>query len=206
MSFVLPDFKDHKCLEVTCCGFISADGFAKNQHAMTPVERNMIARFVTHTGQECFVRLVTPFPWELEDDGGRIHIHLVVSRPEALKKPPKTNCEIGDILSRLSPFLGKEANVHLSGRFELPGFGLPPVIRLLSIETMVKGLRVRFTGGRLSVEGAPIDTISWKLPEKGGKGTVTLEAKKRLPLDEGYLVKALGVLEETFAAFVDGEN
>lgn len=206
MSFVLPDFTDHKCLEVSCCGFIAREEFPEGLSEVVPAERNMIARYASLSGQNAYVRLICPFPWELEEDGGRVHIHLVVARPEATKKHPKTNCEAPEIVAKLSRFLGMEANVYLKGKFELPGTDLPSVIRLLSVETTVKGLRVRFTGGSLSVQGAPIDTISWKLPEKGGTGTVTLEAKKRLTLEEGYLVKALGILEDTFKAFVDGDD
>jgi hypothetical protein len=205
MTLILPDFSSHRCLELASCGFVREEDAEKPREDLREPDKQLISKY-TKSDKDVYMRLILPFPWEGKP-GSKIHVHLVLATADRFtKKPPRTNCEPEEILAHLDPLIGKEINVHLTGKFRVPPDELPPFIRSSFVETTVNDIQVRMTGGTLSVKGTPIHTISWERRTGEGSVMVTLDARTDIRLQGKYLEAGLETLESAFRAIVVGEK
>src|SRR5262249_61895081 len=102
----------------------------------------------------------------------------------------------------VEPFLGRQIQTELDGWFRAPAGQVSPLISSTFGETVAGPVQVRMTGGTLTVRGAPLHTINWKLPEKGEYVEFILEAKQNATFDGSYIVDALDLIETAFMGLV----
>lgn len=140
--------------------------------------------------------------------GGRSgnHIHFDVLSPEMVSRKIKGEAKstLDDIQNSVSRLWGKEVEVNLKGGFganleELPDSG---IVRSLRFQTKMGNVAIKLDGARLSIEGAPVQKLSWwALPKENIQITLETELIKAV-LSENYLTSAVDTLEQAFGVFV----
>jgi hypothetical protein len=202
MSIILPDFGGRECIEASFCGFIPARDYGQEER-LPSADRPLTAEY-KRSGKKVFVRLLLPFPY---DEDGDIHIHLDFYA-QTQKRLLAPNSDVKSILDRLDHFIGKKILLNLEGTFRTSIAALPHFVRPLLHEYSAGDIHVRLTGGTLTVRGAPIQTISWRLTDASATDRVslTLGSRTEAVLSESYLVDGLDTLERTFKAFVTSKE
>jgi hypothetical protein len=198
MSIRLPDFRDKRCRMLTLCGAVLVEE-GKEAADLPKKEVWSIARY-SKAGQTVYVRLgLTP--------GKRSpHFHLDVARREIFQKGklPEPNLPVKQLQETIDSFVGKQIDVGKKATYRLPQNDLPPLIRSTIAEARADNVRIKMTGGTLSVEGSPINTIAWESIGDTGDVLVTLKARAKVTIGESYLEDALSLMESAFTAFILG--
>jgi hypothetical protein len=201
MTLQLPAFEGRKCLTLSvCCIF----GKEKEPKVEIPeVEERLIAKYRSGS-RTIFLRLVLPFP--AFNDDRHVHLELTTGDLFPKGKAPKPNAEVQKILDLVQPFIGTRVNMEIDATFHVPPSSLIPVIRsAVATEAGSGNIRVKMTGGTFSIQGAPVETLAWKLLETTGVVEVTLRARKKGSLEDSYLNSALDLVESTFEVFTVDE-
>lgn len=196
MVLRVPSFK-HKSLQLlSLCGYATAEKLPIPK--VRPGKSRFLSARATRDGQAVFVRAGH------SRFRSQHHLHVDVAQEKWFDEPPKTDAKIGDVLRIVEEVIGRELNVHLEGLFRVPTSGLPAIIRTTMVETRSDGIEIQMTGGKLSVTGAPVETISWSLdPHKNG-ARVTLEARTKVTVSESYLEDGVELIEGAFRALILG--
>lgn len=133
------------------------------------------------------------------------HLHIdVVSQAYFESRGYETDKTQDDLDRALAPLLGSGVDLTVEGEFDVPlNNDLPAVIEMTrQITVDHAGVRIKMTGGRLSVTGAPVKVISWRVSEARRQVRITLEANKKTIINESYLVDALAVVKTALDAFI----
>ncbi len=73
------------------------------------------------------------------------------------------------------------------------------------ISTAEDGVAIEMTAGRFSVQGAPINSVTWAVSKNDDVGALlTFDAIKESTVSDSYLTDAFQVIASGFAAFVCG--
>jgi hypothetical protein len=136
--------------------------------------------------------------------GRHLHVDCALEEFFGKKKTPKTTCAKGRVLTLLETCAGSTIDatviaVFVVGMAKLPDQGL---IRSLSAETGSANLRVRLTGGTLSVAGAPIRRITWSLRKEGSSVSIQIEGNRVIRVGENYLQESLEWAGKMLGSFV----
>jgi hypothetical protein len=199
MQMNFPSFDNSHFFWITACGELpSAD---KGILKWMKEEKDKTSRIKTSRGTG-FTRFIL---------GGREgnHVHFDVVSPEIATKKLKEESKstLGDIQKSMGRLWGKEIEANLKGGFqanlrELPESG---IIRSLLFNTKMGNVAIKLAGATLSIEGAPVQRISWGAASKGNIH-ITLEAELiKTALSENYLIEAADVLQRAFDIFVLGK-
>ncbi len=199
MALNLPDFKDRKCLQLDFCGRIP-EAETKEIGPISETKKALIAQY-TKSAREVLIGVVLPFPGKEEEK----HVHLRLSPIEKFEeKKPTINAEVEGVLQLVEPFSGKTVIAAVDGLFRVPLTDVSSFIRSTFVETSADKVQVQMTGGTLSVRGAPVHTITWKLG-KDGRVEFVVQAKQKTKLDGDCLIEALNMVESAVKALVIGE-
>jgi hypothetical protein len=136
--------------------------------------------------------------------GRHLHVDCALEEFFGKKKTPKTTCSKGRVLALLETCAGSTIDGTVTATFvvgmaKLPDQGL---IRSLSAETGSANLRVRLTGGTLSVAGAAIRRITWSLRKEGSSVWIQIEGDRVITVGENYLEESLAWAGRMFGSFV----
>jgi len=194
MSFRLPSFADTECRFLTVCGRVTTDESAILRWLSK--QKTLEARY-RRSGSTGYVYVFF---------GGKRgnHLHIDVAASDFfLKRRPSPTHKIAEVRKALGRFAGYDINLGTRGVYFISQNKLPPFVQSTIAETTtVRDVSIKTTGGTLSVTGAPIETIRWRLREGEGDVRVELEAERTVTLDDGYLEGCLDVLDSAFEAFV----
>jgi len=199
MEIKFPSFDNSHFFWITVCGEVpSAD---KALLRWIKGEKDKTARIKTSRGTG-FTRFML---------GGRSgnHVHFDVLSPEVASKKLKEESKstLGDIQNSMRRLWGKEIEANLKGGFqanlrELPESG---IIRSLLFKTKMGNVAIKLGGATLSIEGAPVQEISWSVGPKGNI-QIRLEAESiTTTLSENYLTDSADTLQRAFDIFVLGK-
>ena len=200
MPIKLPPFTDTQCVSLTVCGEVRSED--PRILVSLKEQRTLIASYDA-AGKKAHVRVHTGGV-----KGRHLHIDCVLSSYFAQSKQPAESNTLEDVLKFLSQFEGSEIDVGIAGSFELDLEALPErgIIRSLSREERTGDIAIRLTGGRLSVTGAPIDTLRWTLTDDERRILVCVHGNHSEHLDDGYLLRGLQWAEKHFELFVRGHT
>lgn len=199
MRLQLPDFTGKKCLSLTACGnFLPEDDPLEGRDS---VDEWKTAQY-TRSGTKVFVR------WGLRRTKGKTHVHVdLASRELFVKGPlPQSKHKAEEIQETFAPFIGRKIEVEVEGFFRVSTEELPALIRSTLVETRVDKVLIQMTGGTLSVQGAPIHRITWRLSPNTSEARIELAARQTTNIDESYLDSSLTVLESAFRVFILGKS
>lgn len=179
---------------MTACGEVQSDKKSLldwcKQHGDWPTFR------VTSTaGREVFARV------RLGGKSGK-HCHVDLASPDYFDELPKarTEAEFNDIMS---PLIGESIELSVRCRFALEVDRLPAIIKASrKIVSSESGVIVRMSGGRFTVEGAPIYSIEWNVDEGDEDGSLVIRAKTNLPITEDYLLECFRLVRASYEAFI----
>jgi hypothetical protein len=132
------------------------------------------------------------------------HLHIDLLRPSMLLSKPEPTDSLKDALKKLERFVGLEVVASFEGKFEVKIADLPSggIIRSLLLESKTGNVEITVSGAQFTITGAPISEIRW-LALSDEKIGLSLEAEPvKTTITEGYLVKALDILETGLDVFV----
>lgn len=199
MAIKFPDLVRTHCVSVVACGFIKSPNRALAHRFKK--EQVMIASLKTHNAK-AFLRV-----WI----GGQKsrHFHLEVVRASVFNPPKNKKLNtIEQINKTLIRFIGSEVEADLKGMFEIKLSELPEggIIRSLLFQTQTGNVAIKVEGARLSITGAPVDSITWQSFKSGEKMRVMLEAEDvKKTISEDYLSDILSMLETSLNVFILGK-
>ncbi|MGA2863666.1 MAG: hypothetical protein ABSF95_04175 [Verrucomicrobiota bacterium] len=199
MPIEFPDLANTHLAWITACGkVLLAD---RELVKWMKGEKDKIAPLTTSRGVAC-VRLML---------GGRSgnHVHFDVLSPEMVSEKLKgeSKSTLDDIQKSVSPLVGREVDVNLRGGFETKLQELPDsgIVRSLRFQTKIGNVAIKLDGAMLSIEGAPVQNISWHAGRKDNI-RITVEAESlKTTLSENYLISLVDTLQQAFAVFVLGK-
>jgi hypothetical protein len=198
MPFLLPDITDHRFLEIDLCGHIIHE--QGEDFGVAQEEEGLIASY--RSGEkEAYIELVLPYPGEY------MHVHLRVAVAEFFDEDdlPTTNCSIQDIQRRLRPFEGRQIAVRTRATYRIRREEFPPFIRSFVFTTGADDIELSMVGATVEVRGRgtpPVDTISWRLQDRGSNAIVRLESRTTTTFDASYLRRCLDAVHATFRGLI----
>lgn len=202
MTVRLPDFADTNCVLFTVCGAVdTAEPKAVKWLSET---RELVAK--TKIGGKPFVlRVITgKAPYE-----NHLHIDLAAVDFWGKKGAPTATSKLKQIQELLEIVRDAVCNAVVEGTFVLPISELPLIvqnyIQVATTPTVVGGVRIRTTGGGLSVEGAPVNSIQWWALEKK-RVMIELTGRQSLPINGEYLQASWESIESTFNKLLKGDR
>jgi len=200
MPITLPKFEESHLFWITACGEIpTAD---EDLAKWMKEEPDRSAPLATARGIG-LVRLLVGW-----SPSGH-HVHFDAFSPEVLSEklgePKSTPEEVQKSAERL---FGKEINARVTGGFqaqiaELPDSG---IVRSLFFRTKIGNIGIKLDGASLSIEGAPVQNISWSPSKSEGDIRITIAADSMKTLiSENYLTAAVDLLQQAFDIFILGK-
>jgi hypothetical protein len=199
MPITIPDFANAHLFWLTACGEVpSADQELVNWMKQ---EEDKIAPFASPRGT-AYVALIL-------GGGSGKHIHLDVISPEMVTKKfeETTKSTPEDIQNSVSRLAGMEVQTNLKAGFQakLEELAESGIVRSLRFQTKMGNVAIELDGAVLSIEGAPIQRISWQVGSKDNI-QITLEAELiKTTLSEHYLTSLVDTAERAFNVFVLGK-
>ena len=148
---------------------------------------------------------------ELMISSGQIgnHVHFDVYSPQmASKKLSAAKSSVEDVQKSIERLSEKEIKGKITGGFQVPAAELPEsgIIRSLQFKTKLANIGIRLNGASLSIEGAPIQNISWSQLEPNGDSYITITAEfAKTTISENYLTAASDKLQQAFDIFILGK-
>jgi hypothetical protein len=197
MELRLPNLKGTSCRLLVMCGRIETK--EKRIIAWLKAHKKMIAK-TKIDGEPVSIRLLC------SDAQPENHFHLDIATAEVFegKKLPKPTHKMAEIRKELDEVEELEVRTDVEGVFGVPVGDLPSIIQATLFETKVGEVTIKMTGGRLSVEGAPIQTINWSVPKGKKDATVILEGKMACKITASYLEDSWSLIRSAFTAFIQG--
>ncbi len=193
----LPRLFETSCRHLLACGVLDDD----ETDAIKWVGKNSYHECakVKVGGKNTYIRFIlggAPF------EG---HCHLEVATKEYFgsgNTPPQTK-KWKEIQDKLAQLLDKQITFRVSGLYTIPIEKLPTIIKTTrNFDVVQDGVSIKMTDGRLRVTGAPINSISWALPDNE-IALITLEAGIETQLNEDFLVLMFGLLQDGFQSFIE---
>lgn len=129
------------------------------------------------------------------------HVHIDLVKESAYGKRD-TKVAVDEIHRRLEPFLGEPIAAKFFGRYRVPLDSLPDggLINTLRFEVKFDAFSLATTGGELSITGAPIDSLDWKV--RGDRVVVDLEGNINTNISDDYLVSIYESLDRAFKGLI----
>jgi hypothetical protein len=182
MEMVVPDLKSSGFEYLVACGRIRTPDTEICKWVKRHSERYYYYQFKVQSGLVyCRVDM------DLIKD--YLHLHIEAGTREAFKKTPTLRKSEIAIDHLLRPFLNWKITALVTGQFNVPVDRLPPIIhvtRNLAVEKA--GVAMKMTGGTLSVDGAPISSIEWSMPDDGDADAhVFMQGRTALKMSTAYL-------------------
>ena len=94
--------------------------------------------------------------------------------------------------------------VAADGIFRVRSQEVSPILRAVLGEKGEGPVRVRMTEATLSIRGAPVHMIRWKLLEAQKEVEFSVAERTQSTFDGAYLVDAIDMLESGFSTFILG--
>jgi hypothetical protein len=199
MPITFPEFEKGHFFWITACGDMPS--LAEDIQKWMKEQAEKAAPFNTARGNGLVEIMI----------GGRSgkHFHVDVFSPEMrLNKAAKAKSTVEDIQKSVERLIGKEINANFRGGFQAKLTELPEsgIIRTLFIQTKIGNVALKVDGARISIEGAPVRTISWHTaPKELIQITIETELVKTT-ISADYLTIGAGVLQKAFDVFILGKS
>jgi hypothetical protein len=134
-----------------------------------------------------------------------LHLHLDVSTRQFFRrgKPPRPSRNAPDLGEVLTPFIGEEIQVLVSGDYSFPLAKAPPFGRTFEdVSFRQAEIGMKMTRATFSVKGLPIDTVVWEIDEKRGKNNVTTRGRTKVEFSGKYLLDCYDFINHASAWFI----
>lgn len=202
MKIELPTFSDKYCVSITACGkltgnVVSTKGGRENQ-------KSKVARYQTAAGT-AFVRA-----WVVGRPARHLHVDCALRKSFPEGRIPKATHKKSDVLNVIESALGRELELAIRGSFDVPLVGLPErgLIRSLAGEQTSTGMSMKLIGCELSVTGAPVSRIGWRISEVQKKQVIHVHMRGRIStvVSKTYLLESSEWINKQLGLFVLGRS
>jgi hypothetical protein len=196
MPVVLPDISETNCVLFRACGMLRTS----NTPILNWIKKQpdwMVAR---RRGRNGMLIVRAGFGGK---SGKHCHVEIGDSRFFE-KKPAKATHRVDEIRSILEHLKGEEISVDLEADYPQKIEELPPIIRDMTVKSVVNEVSIQLTGGSFTLEGAPIRSIGWGIKPGDDLALLMLETTKLTTISDSYLADALGSMNAAKDAFIGG--
>lgn len=196
MLLVFPVFKGTPCVSVTACGQVR--GASRELLKWMDAQKPLFAT-IRSGSERAIVRVSF-------GGGSANHLHIDVTKQSMYLKPfkPKNDANLADVQKAFARFAGLEVEADLTAQFNINLRDLPDggIIRSLFFQTKTGDVAIKVAGALLSITGAPVNLISWRVLE-GNRIGITIESYNvKTKVAEDYLTTAFRRLESALNVFV----
>jgi hypothetical protein len=189
---------------VTACGILSTDEQNIKDSVKSLCDQEMVAE-VSVGETQMMLRVFLSF-----EEESKQHIHLDFFKKESVERGFRNSNEtIDSIFSKIGFIIGQEINVKAFGQFfvrldEIPNEG---IIRSTFFEAKLDSLSLNLTAAEITIEGAPVHTLSWmSIGPKDKMVVVSLYSNLILKIKEDYIKSFVDLFEQSFRVFVLGKG
>lgn len=186
MLIKLPQFEGTSCHNLTACGKIES-GAKVLLNRLTKANKPMVAR--------CRVGAKTVYIRVLPSSKSGKHLHIDCALKEFFNKrgTPEVTHKRAQVMALLDKAIGATIDVGVIGFFVLPLAALPErgLVRSLYTEQATAGMTIKLTGGRFSITGAPVQSITWGVQQNSKDVALQIQARKTVRIEATYLQELL---------------
>jgi hypothetical protein len=136
------------------------------------------------------------------------HCHVDLAMADFFPKgqhpePTHSKTDIQEVLDRL---YGEAADFEVEAHFTHPKSELPRIIHFTN--NMFKynedGVSIKMTGGKLSITGTPVYSITWALgdEDEDEEALLRFEAHTDATLDDSYMTHLFSLMNSAFRSFI----
>jgi len=204
MAIEIPDVFGAGLINLTACGEIRPKGDEQLQKWVKDhSDKFFIYRVVPPNGEELVYRV------SLDDFKDFLHVHVDFATKEFFegRKFPEASKNVPTFDDLLHPFVGRELQVDISADFIRKLDDLPSTITFISKASVkTKELTIRITGATLSIDGSPIEKVSWMMDADQSRATINMHGKTALQFAATYFVDCLRFVSQYSRPFLEKEE
>lgn len=196
MALVIPPFRIGACVQLNVCAELVKADASKEVLEWLEAQPFMLAHH--RIGDKAgFVVLILG-----GSDANHVHVDLVTEDACKDREIPDATCKLSVIKKAWEHLSGKSVKARIVGRYLIDVTESPFFIRAVTFQVTKGNVKLKVTGGKVSVEGAPISKIEWSKDEEDNLVTVGLSAHKTLIVGDSYLQDSIGIVDSAFESLI----
>ncbi len=130
------------------------------------------------------------------------HAHVELTAESNFRRAPEPKFKTAEIIKAFDRLLGQEVDATLWGIYFIKKQKTPAIISSTFVQASDNGVTLKLSGATISVQGAPISKIEWRLTDDNDTVRIRLSVSKELKITESYIVDAQQLIESAFEAIV----
>lgn len=200
MPIILPVFEGTHCISLTACCEVKKPGRAL---AKWLKHEKVGISGVNQPREKVYVRVAFG-----QSSGKHFHVDIMKKERYRIKTNSIASLTSSQIQKKLDHLINTNVEVDFRGIFEVAISDLPDngIISSLFFQTKTGDVAIKMKGATLTIDGAPVNEISWQALEGGKKIGVMIESENlKVTVTENYLTDAMVRLEQALKVFVLGK-
>lgn len=182
MAVEIPTLVSYGLISLSACGDFRTRSKLLRNWAKENEKEYLFGVLKDSSGSNVFARV------SIDNLKDHIHVHVDLATDSYFgdgDKPKATpSFKFEDFFT---PLMGQKLEVDVWGDFVVSQKDLPESILIMQKVSETKdSIRVRMVGGTLAVEGAPINTISWRFKDETGDAIVRMKGSGLFEFSTSY--------------------